>query len=236
MHLPGSYDHPKEGVLSPMVSLPKLFTNYHLKLMAALFMVIDHVGAIFFPDMMVLRWIGRFSLPLFAWLLVQGEIHTKNIWKYGLRLLLLGLISQPIYVLAFELQGIRDYNILFTLLIGLVCLRLGRIFPNIFALLVIWISGASLAHWFHVDYGSYGIAIIAFISRFKPTLIWWLCWLGLNGMVFASHPGYATVQGCVVLTPILFHMANLERGGRVRWFYGFYPGHLLILYLIHLWL
>lgn len=219
-----------------MVSLPKVLTNYNLKLMAALFMVIDHVGAIFFPYITALRWIGRFSLPLFVWLLVQGETHTKNIWNYGLRLLLLGIISQPIYVLAFDLQGTRDYNILFTLLIGLVCLRLGRIFPNIVALLVIWISGASLAHWLCVDYGSYGIAMIAFVSRFKPTVIWWLCWLGLHGMVFHPHPGYAMVQGWVVLAPLFFHMANREYGKRVRWFYGFYPGHLLILYLIYFWL
>ena len=61
-------------------------TNYHLKLLAAATMVIDHVGVVFYPDNDWLRIVGRISFPLFVWLLVQGETHTRNVWQYGLRL------------------------------------------------------------------------------------------------------------------------------------------------------
>lgn len=197
-------------------------------------MVIDHVGAIFFPEIMLYRQIGRLSLPMFVWLLVKGETHTRSVWQYGLRLLAMGILSQPIYVLAFDLQGIRDYNILFTLLIGLVCLRLARQFPK--ALLFIWIGGAIAARFLCVDYGSYGIAMIAFISRFKPTTAWWLCWIGLHAMLLYVLPGYGRIQGFAVLTPLIFHMTTHEQGQKARWFYGFYPVHLLILYLVHWWI
>ena len=59
-------------------------------------MVCDHVGLAiisFFPYTAgiaqasnVLRCIGRFALPLFLFMIVEGVIHTKNIKKYLLRL------------------------------------------------------------------------------------------------------------------------------------------------------
>ena len=61
-------------------------TSYHLKLIAALTMVVDHIGVLFYPHLDWLRMIGRVSFPLFIWLLTQGEAHTKDIWRYGLRL------------------------------------------------------------------------------------------------------------------------------------------------------
>ncbi len=88
-------------------------TSYHLKLIAALTMLVDHIGVVFYPDLDWLRVIGRISFPLFIWLLVQGESHTKDIWRYGLRLGLLGLISQPIYQVTFDTEYL---NILFLLL------------------------------------------------------------------------------------------------------------------------
>ncbi|MBF2089366.1 MAG: TraX family protein [Synechococcales cyanobacterium K44_A2020_017] len=216
-----------------MVSLPRIFTNYDIKLLAAVLMVIDHVGDIFFPQCMIFRQIGRLSLPLFVWLLVQGERHTHNVVLYGARLLVLGVLSQPIYELAFNLQPYHDFNILFTLFIGLVCLRLARMFPRI--MLLIWIAGAMVARFLAVDYGSYGIAVIAFGSRFKPTAPWWLCWLGLHAMILYAIPGYGSIQGFATIAPVFFHMTNHEVGAKARWFYAFYPAHLLVLYLIRQW-
>lgn len=38
----------------------------HIKILAALFMLIDHAGLILFPEIIILRYIGRLSFPLFA--------------------------------------------------------------------------------------------------------------------------------------------------------------------------
>ena len=113
-------------------------TNYHLKLLAAATMVIDHVGVVFYPDNDWLRIVGRISFPLFVWLLVQGETHTRNVWQYGLRLAALGVLSQPLYQIVLDANR---PNILFQLLLGLVCLRLTRRFST-FAL-PIWILGGN---------------------------------------------------------------------------------------------
>jgi hypothetical protein len=226
------YTASPKGFPSPMVRLPKLFSNYDIKLLAAVLMVIDHVGDIFFPHTMLFRQIGRLSFPLFVWLLVQGERHTSNALLYGARLLLLGIISQPIYEWAFNLAPYRDYNILFTLFIGLVCLRAVRLVP--WAMVPIWIGGAMLARLIGVDYGSYGIAVIAFGSRFKPTLWWWICWIGLHAMILYVMPGYGRIQGFATLAPLFFHMTHQKPGPKARWFYLFYPLHLLVLYALRL--
>ncbi|MFB2921097.1 TraX family protein [Aerosakkonema funiforme] len=47
-------------------------TAFQIKVLAALLMLVDHIGAIFFPKIFVLRIVGRLSFPLFAWLIGQG--------------------------------------------------------------------------------------------------------------------------------------------------------------------
>lgn len=99
-------------------------TSFDIKILAALLMVIDHVGLVFFPDQLIFRYLGRLSFPLFAWLLGQGEKHTRDVYAYLLRIVIWGLVSQPIYVLLFHNEQL---NILFTLAIGLVALFLPKL-------------------------------------------------------------------------------------------------------------
>lgn len=203
---------------------PMGLTNYHLKLIAAITMLIDHIGVVFYPDVAWLRVIGRVSFPLFIWLLVQGEAHTRDIWRYGLRLGLLGLISQPVYELTFSVSTL---NILFQLLVGLVCLRTARhwhwLEPGI------WLAGAALTQFLDISYGAYGMVLMLLVRYFQPTAVWWLLWV-------AFHLAWAWLQGPfqlpVMAVPLLFFCANGERGDRARWFYAFYPGHLALLSLI----
>lgn len=189
-------------------------------------MVIDHVGYIFFQEPTPLYLIGRLSFPLFVWLLVQGEQYTRNFQRYALRLLVLAIASQPIYQLGFDAQ---DFNVLFTLLTGLICLRLTRLYP---ALQVpIWVSGAALAEFAQFNYGGYGIAMIALVSRYKPTLLWWTAWSALNGFTFLFWPDrWQVLAG---LAAIAFPFASHQRGPKGRWFYLFYPLHIFVIWLVH---
>ena len=52
-----------------------------IKLLAVLFMFIDHIGVAFFPGVYELRLLGRIAFPLFAWGMVTGAVYTRNIWK-----------------------------------------------------------------------------------------------------------------------------------------------------------
>lgn len=209
--------------------MPQVLTNYHIKLLAALLMVVDHTGAILFPDLQILRLIGRLSFPLFAWLLVQGETHTRQVGKYALRLLILGLISQPIYIVAFQ---VYTPNILFTLLLGLICLRLDRTFPR--WRLSFWVGGCVGASIANLEYGGYGIALIALIRYFKPHWFWWAAWVGLHWLIGVVLPVVGRGQFLAGFAVLIFGMANYQRGAKARWFYWFYPLHLLILVLIRL--
>lgn len=216
---------------SPNSPARRGLTNYHIKLLAALLMVVDHVGAVLLPEVTALRVVGRLSFPLFAWLLAQGEAHTRDVQRYGLRLLVWGIVSQPIFWLTFQNT---NGNILFTLLIGLVCLRLARLAPDYQP--VTWIVGGTLAELARVDYGAYGIGAIALLAHFQPRPLWWLVWGALHALAIVGLPGYGTFQLPAIAAPLIVQAANHQPGAKARWFYLFYPGHLLVLYLIRLWL
>ncbi len=194
-------------------------------------MLIDHVGLVFFPEIVAFRIVGRISFPLFAWLLAQGEIHTRNVWQYGLRLLILAGISQPLYQLAL---GGSNLNILFTLALGLVCLRGAKQFPEFNFMVCIGIG--FLAQAIQVDYGFYGIVLIWLISRFRSTGIWWLSWILFHWIIALIQPALGLSQLPAALTPLIFLAANHQRGAKARWFYGFYPVHLLLIFAVRDWI
>ncbi|MGG6241986.1 TraX family protein [Nodosilinea sp. AN01ver1] len=199
-------------------------TSYHIKLLAALTMLIDHIGVVFFPDAIGFRIVGRISFPLFIWLLVQGEAHTKQVGRYGLRLAVLGVVSQPVYQLTF---ATARPNILFELLLGLICLRLARGFPRF--QLPIWIGAAGLSELLAMGYSSYGIGLIALTRYYRPTVLWGLAWVGFH-LLWAWIEG--PFQLPAIAVPPIFWLANGDRGPKARWFYAFYPGHLALLWLI----
>lgn len=105
------------------------FTGSHLKWIAILTMLIDHIGAVlleygllpqvadsvlagnsleylvpeyhfWFYLTLILRSIGRLAFPLFCFLLVEGFLHTKNIKNYAIRLGVFALISEIPFDLA----------------------------------------------------------------------------------------------------------------------------------------
>ncbi|MBL1177805.1 TraX family protein [Pantanalinema sp. GBBB05] len=202
--------------------------NYQIKLLAAMLMLVDHIGAIFFPSMAIFRIVGRFSFPLFILLLVDGEQYTRNFGQYGLRLLLLGILSQPIF---WQLFRTSQGNILFTLLLGLLCLRLVRAFPQ--WQLLIWLLGGTIAQWLLLEYRAYGIVAIALIHRLQISAVWWAGWIGLHLGLVMIAPNFATLQFPAVFAPFLLYLANHQRGQQARWFYLFYPLHLLVFWLLH---
>ena len=95
-----------------------------LKLIAVVTMLIDHVGYIFFPRLLWLRFIGRCAFPIYAFLLVQGYRHTHSCAKYLGRLALFSILSEVCFDLAFEGRW-PDWsyqNVFFTLALGLCAL------------------------------------------------------------------------------------------------------------------
>ena len=72
-------------------------SSFVLKLIAAVTMFIDHAGLLLFPDLEIMRIIGRLAFPIYAFCIAEGFRYTKN-WKlYFLRVFLLGLVCQIVY-------------------------------------------------------------------------------------------------------------------------------------------
>jgi len=90
-----------------------------LKLLALVFMFCDHAGKMCFPTVTELRMLGRLAFPLYCWCMVVGASHTRSMPRYLMRLALVGLISQPIYMVALH-HPINVPNIFLTLLLGLI--------------------------------------------------------------------------------------------------------------------
>jgi len=100
-------------LLKKVISL----TRNMLKTIACISMLIDHIGYILFPQIAVLRYIGRLAMPIFAFFIGEGCLHTRDRKKYFLRLFSLGMVCQAVYVLEYLIMGSGDpfyLNILLT--------------------------------------------------------------------------------------------------------------------------
>jgi len=128
-----------------------------LEFIALSTMIADHVGKVFFPDMLILQIIGRLSFVIYAYFIAIGYRNTKNAKKYFVRILIVALISQFFYS---QLIG-KYLNICFTLSAGIVFLMVynnKKIYPWTRFFLFAIILFVSLFLGF--EYGAYGIITI----------------------------------------------------------------------------
>jgi hypothetical protein len=86
-----------------------------IKVLAALFMLIDHIGMILFPQIYILRIIGRLSMPLFAYCIARGFYFSEQkgtTMKYARNIFLFAVVSQiPFTVLSIWVEGAFSLNI-----------------------------------------------------------------------------------------------------------------------------
>lgn len=196
-----------------------------IQCVAALTMLIDHIGAVFFPTVIGFRAIGRLSFPLFAFGIAQGVTYTSDFRKYFARILIAAAFSQPIYM---KLFGLVSLNPLFMLAWGALALHFWREEKKAFA--GILLIGASFVD---MSYGWYGVWTIFFFGFYgiKDSL----CFYGqviLNVL-------YGLTKGAWLQILSLFAFSFLDGKWRIQalskklpryFFYVFYPLHLLVLW------
>lgn len=222
--------------------------SFQLKLLACLFMLIDHTGFILFPKMTILRLIGRLSFPLFAWFISEGYMHTRSFKKYILRLSVFALVLESPFILFssfFQSTGKDTLNIFFTLSLGLLSIyaydktesKLAKVlFPTIIAL---------FAQFIKADYGFYGVITILlfyiFNNNFFKTafyqivfnLIYAAALLGYNYMNNIAIDTFVILQIFSIFSLIFIGAYNKKQGKKMKYFfYIFYPAHIILLYLI----
>lgn len=226
-----------------------------LKVIAMVMMVIDHMGAVLFPEVPYLRLIGRISFPIFTWLLIMGFTHTSNLKKYMLRMGIFAVISEIPFQLAMSgTVTFQGQNIYFTLLLDIVMLCLlkkgldeGRRTAVLFAVIA---AAMLLAGVLKFDYKCTGPVLAAvfylYVRNGKPGLTGGFVLFCLSNLLLPLVSG-ASIMNSYVWTgaaetalieffgilaiPLIRNDSGVRRWKRGKYvFYLFYPVHLLILY------
>jgi hypothetical protein len=211
-----------------------------LKWIAIITMTVDHVGAVLYPDVEVLRFVGRISFPLFAYLLVLGMENTRNVRNYFIRLFVFAFISQVPFFLATGDGPFESLNIFFTLSTGLLFIHFFKK-ASIFAIAPLI---ASIVLPF--DYSVYGIAMIGCMYILKENTKFGAVSLVLLNALFLV-PWNSQFLSVASIPLILLHKnssltttkENEESYRLPVWrkyfFYIYYPLHLTLLYIIKLY-
>lgn len=217
-----------------------------LKIIAMVSMVFDHVGDMFFPEVMWLRMIGRLAMPIFSFCIAEGYIHTRDRKKYILRLLIFALISEIPFDLAFEGKiGLSHQNIMLTFFLAVLALyffdlirgevkedtgkySMGRTIPGIFVI----VAMAFVALLLKADYTIFAVVAVFLFYVFKDAKYFIRSAVGVAFLALTRTMGYYCTTGLSIIPLLLY---NGKRGRGLKWlFYVFYPGHLLVLYVIKL--
>lgn len=226
------------------------FTAYQLKIIAIMTMIIDHAACVFLfqyrDDFLTIaviyytmRCIGRCSFPIFAFLIAEGAIHTKNIDKYIIRLFAAACISEIPYDIG--LRNMTYYpgsqNVLWTLLTGLILIKIYQewLYDKNIAMILITILAGITADKLHFDYGAYGIGIIIIFYFLKNDRerrnLYYVVLSICNILIKKWWPA-------VFAIPVIFIINKYnERQGKTlpKYFtYAVYPAHLILFFIIKL--
>ena len=232
-----------------------------LKLVAMIAMLCDHAGKMLFPQYPIMRIIGRLAFPIYAYCIAVGCVYTKNPLKYLQRIVLLALVSQPLYAVSmahtsqsmyaysfaeqplqaavnFYVQSwTRKPSILFALALGVILIwmiRERKLVLTAAMCLFIWHIQGKL------DYGWKGIALMLLFYLFckrwwlsLPCVLAFMLWWGmLSGGYTAFGVSYGMQAFAILALPLIYIHTN--SGIRLpKWlFYAFYPAHLALIYVL----
>lgn len=197
-----------------------------LKIIAIILMIIDHIGFVFFPNIITYRIIGRLSFPIFAYLLTKGYHYTSNLREYQKRLLRLFVVSQIPYMILFK--NIKP-NIFLTLFLGLTMIDNYEKKKYVYLFFILIASQI-----FKINYGFYGLLMILLFWVLRENKLGIIFSFALLNVFFISIKAINILQFYSVfsLIPILlcdyFPKINLNK----KFLYYIYPIHLFILIYI----
>ena len=229
-----------------------------LKLFACLSMLIDHVGLVLFPDIEAFRLIGRLAMPIFAFFIGEGCLHTRNRRAYFLRVFILGIVCQAVYIAEAAINGGNGFylNILLTFSVAIpLCYLFIYIekrlkaeekdnlaligFAMLLALVFLAERGVTalcdtaFGIELTFDYGFAGICLpmFALLGKDKRNRMLFFTY-GLLILCAANYGSDYLWTISTLLSLILLWLYNGKGGERnlKYFFYAFYPLHLVVIY------
>ena len=209
-----------------------------LKLIAMLSMVFDHVGDNFFPEQTWMRIIGRIAMPIFAFFVAEGFLHTHDRKKYLLRMGVFALVSElPFDLLTAGRLEFGHQNVMcpfFLAILALLC------FDTLMAkeqtrarMALAWgamVAAIAAALLLKTDYNIYGVGLVFIFYLFRNKELWFRCVMGMIFHIVTRNMGIY-IYGLLGFLPLFLY--NGKKGRGLKWlFYVFYPGHMLLLYFL----
>ncbi|MCQ2609771.1 MAG: conjugal transfer protein TraX [Lachnospiraceae bacterium] len=202
------------------------------------------VGKKWYILYVIMRSIGRLAFPMFCFLLVEGFIHTKNLFKYFFRLVVLAIISEIPFnlVCGNSLLYFERQNTIFTFVLSLFMLyivkkvdairdeRIQNVIKIIIVAIVCWVSYA-----LHLDYSISGIILIFCIYFFRHDKNLRMASVFIISFLISFVEPFTSFRyfGVGALSALILFLYNDKVGYlyRYRWmYYLLYPLHLIILY------
>jgi len=229
-----------------------IISSFHLKIAMCILMVLDHVYRFFPGTPYVFHQFGRIVMPLFAFLIAQGMIHTRSRQSYIIRLLLFGVTTMVGgWILTFFFEGtVFRYHILISFAVAAMIVEAVDHYraDNKPLWLVMAAALAGTALFFEGAWLVTVPMLIFYYLRGKPLLMYTayaasvfpLVWLMEIVLSFVrGREIFLSSQWLMVFSIIPIMLYNGKRGiGRNAGvfakyaFYIFYPVHLWILFLI----
>lgn len=220
-------------------------TNNQLKIIAMITMVIDHVGEMLYPDIIILKIIGRLSFPIFAYMIAEGCYYTRNRIKYLGIISVMGVVFQLIY---YCFMGSLYMGVLITFSLSIITIyaidsliNKNNILRKILALigiLIVLIISIVLPltikeQGYILDYTVLGVflPVVIYYSKGK-----WLKLIVAFIALLLLAIYYGGIQYYSLISIVLLALYNGQRGkAKLKYaFYVFYPLHLVIIYAIQL--
>jgi hypothetical protein len=200
-----------------------------ISILAYISMLIDHTGAVFFPDNIYLRIIGRYAMPAFMFMASRGLLYTKDQSKYLFRLLLIAIISQ----IPFNLMHHNNmHNICFSILYGvMITIIIQHKQKKLLLLLpiILTISLLTEYHW----YSTILIPLFYKYRHNKQLIMFLYSTLTLIYSILYNMPLQLLSIPFVLL---IINLKKIEKKLRYRYprqpyivKYSFYPIHMLVL-------
>ena len=196
-----------------------MLSSSALQWIALITMTIDHIGFLLFPKLTILRVIGRIAMPIFVFCLAEGFIHTKSRQKYFMRLGILAVISELVFILERYYTGFDlPLNVVMTLalsFIAMLCAEKGG---------VGWLGVAALAvaaYLFNFEYGAPAVLLAVafyFICNLRDFRVnWWI-------------QAYSTMA----VIPLALYSGKKGKRIPYRLNYWYYPAHILLLLMLRI--
>ena len=224
-----------------------------LKIIALVFMIVDHCGVTLLPNVSEMRMIGRIAFPIYAWCLVVGFHYTRSVPKYLARILAVGLASQPLYAVAMN-HAITKPNIFLTLFLGL-CAIWGMREKRWGSMIWAPLAAVFLATILGADYGWRGVVLMMLLyaaqdsrSGIAAVMVAWFLFWGTSYSLTKSYFGIPLNLGALpkfitdplscflrmetyALLSLPFILIPFKKDLKMpRWVgYALYPAHLLLI-------